>query len=111
MYSLYDISNNGLYDLFVNGPDVQSINVLPRGVSGMHKIFVTGLKILSINVCPCDVRESVDVTPESDLTDLNSLNTESALNVLNSLNGIGLKSSQENEYVIFSTNFLKFDHF
>ena len=38
---------------------------------------------LSLNVHPHDVRESVDVTPESDLPPLNDLGPELSLNGIN----------------------------
>ena len=56
MYGLDELSVNGLYDMFVNGLDVQPINVCPCDVRGLRKLFVTGLKILSINVRLRDVR-------------------------------------------------------
>ena len=56
MYGLDGLSVNGLYDMFVNGLDVQSINVCPRDIRGLQKLFVTGLKMLSLDVRPRDVR-------------------------------------------------------
>ena len=56
MYGLDELSVNGLYDLFFNGLDIQSINFRPCGIHDMHEFLVSGLKRLSINVCPCDVR-------------------------------------------------------
>ena len=71
MYGLDDLSANGLYDLFVNGLDVQSINFCPCGIYGIHELLVSVLKRLSINVRPRDVRSYVDITPESDIPGLN----------------------------------------
>ena len=56
MYGLDDLSVNGLYNMFVNGLDVQSIIVFPCDVCGLRKLLVTSLKRLSINVRPRDVR-------------------------------------------------------
>ena len=56
VYGLDDMSVNGLYDMFVNVLDVQSINIRTCDVHGLHELFATGLKRLSINVFPRDVR-------------------------------------------------------
>ena len=81
--------------MLVKGLDVKSINVSPRGVCGVHKFFVTGMKRLSVNVCPRDIRESVGVTPDSDLPGVNGIGQELYLKGMNDLNGIGLESDQE----------------
>ena len=51
--------------------------------------------ILSVNVPTHDIRESVDITPESDLPGLNGLGIELALNGLKGINGLVPESSQE----------------
>ena len=60
------------------------------------------MKILCANFCPCDVRESVDVTPESDIPVLNVLGTESSLHGLNGPNCLGPESAQEHNLLTIS---------
>ena len=57
----------------VNGLNVLFVNVHPWGVRGLHELSATSLKRLSINVCPRDVRESVDVMPESGIPVINGI--------------------------------------
>ena len=56
MHGINELSDNGLYNLSVNGLDVLPISDCPFDVCGLHKFSVTGLKILSANVHPSDVR-------------------------------------------------------
>ena len=84
-----------MYYRFINGIYLQSINVLPREVCGLNEFFATGLKRLPVNVFPLDVKEYVDVTPESDLPGMNGIGTESFLNGINELHGLGTKLAQE----------------
>ena len=94
MYGIDGLYANGLYDLIVNGLDVQSINIHPCDVHGLHVLFVTSMKRMPISVCPIYVRKPADVNPESDITSLNVLGPESALNDLNFRNVLGLESAQ-----------------
>ena len=94
VYGLDKTPANGLYNHFINGLDLQYINVCPCVVCGLYELFVTGLKRLPVNGFPHDVRKSVDATPDSDLTGMNGIGTEYSLNGLNELNGLGTESSQ-----------------
>ena len=98
MYGIDDMFKTGLYNLFINGLDVQSIHVHPHDMHGMHKLFVTGLKRLYINVSPCDVKESANVRPDSDLTGMDGIGMESSQNGLNGLNGLGPNQSRNSNY-------------
>ena len=86
MHGLGNLPANIIYDLYVNGMDVLSININTCDVRRVHEFSVIGMKRLSIIVHPCDVREYVDVISESGIPGMNGLGPELALNGLNDLN-------------------------
>ena len=88
MHRLNDILTNGLYDIYLNCLDVLPINIFPYDVRSLHELSVTVLKRLPVNVCCSEVKESVDVTSESDRPGMNGLGLELTLNCLNGINGL-----------------------
>ena len=89
MCNLYELYINGLYNMFVNGLDVKSINFFPWDECGLHKCFATGLKRLSVNACSCDIIESVGIRPATYRNGMNGLGTKLDVNGPNFLNGLG----------------------
>ena len=106
-----ELSINVLNELTINGLNELSIDVLLCDLLGINELYSICLNELSfnvsfcnihvmielsINVFPRDVRESRDVTSESEIHGLNILNVigqKLALNGLNGLDVLGVEST------------------